>query len=71
MMRLRARLGYLRGDGYQAVLLRYAGQRLAMAVLLPDGPLAPLERALARGGTAPLLTGAAPRRSSSPCPGSG
>ena len=61
LMRLRGRLGYLRGDGYQAVLLRYAGQRLAMAVLLPDGPLAPLERALARGGSGPLVAGAAPR----------
>ncbi|MBO0775594.1 MAG: hypothetical protein J2P34_04720, partial [Actinobacteria bacterium] len=45
MMRLTARLGYLRGEGYQAVLLPYRGRRLAMAVILPDGPPAPPGRA--------------------------
>ena len=40
MMRVTAKFGYVRGHGYQAVLLPYAGSRLAMAVLLPDGPLA-------------------------------
>jgi serpin B len=38
-MRLRASLAYHRGDGYQSVLLPYRGGPLAMAVLLPDGPL--------------------------------
>jgi serpin B len=38
-MRLLARLAYHRGDGYQSVLLPYTGGTLAMAVLLPDGPL--------------------------------
>jgi serpin B len=36
-MRLRARLRYLRGDGYQAVALPYAGARLGMVIVLP-GP---------------------------------
>jgi serine protease inhibitor len=57
MMRLTARFGYLAGDGYQAVLLPYVGGRLAMAVILPDGPLPPCEDKLARGGTAGLLAG--------------
>jgi serpin B len=35
-MRLRARLRYLRGDGYQAVELPYAGTRLGMVIVLPD-----------------------------------
>jgi serpin B len=38
-MRLLARLAYHRGDGCQSVLLPYTGGTLAMAVLLPDGPL--------------------------------
>ncbi|MBO0803700.1 MAG: serpin family protein [Nocardiopsaceae bacterium] len=38
-MRLEARLAYHRGDGCQSVLLPYRGGTLAMAVLLPDGPL--------------------------------
>lgn len=38
-MRLQARLPYHRGDGCQSVLLPYRGGTLAMAVLLPDGPL--------------------------------
>jgi len=57
MMRLATRLGYRRGDGYQAVILPYAGRELAMAVILPDGPLAPLEEALAHGGVRGLLAG--------------
>jgi serpin B len=36
-MRLRARLRYLRADGYQAVELPYAGARLGMLIVLP-GP---------------------------------
>jgi serpin B len=51
-MHVTARLGYVRGDGYQAVLLPYAGGRLAMAVMLPDGPLAPLAERLVPAGTA-------------------
>jgi serpin B len=39
MMRGRASREYVRGDGYQAVLLPYRASRLAMAVVLPDGPL--------------------------------
>jgi serpin B len=58
MMRLATRLGYRRGDGYQAVILPYAGAELAMAVILPDGPLAPLEEGLAHGGVRGLLAGA-------------
>ncbi len=50
MMHRTARLGYLRGAGYQAVTLPYAGGLLAMAVVVPDGPLGPVEEALAAGG---------------------
>jgi serine protease inhibitor len=38
-MRLEAPLAYYRGDGCQSVLLPYRDGTLAMAVLLPDGPL--------------------------------
>jgi serine protease inhibitor len=62
MMRITARLGYLAGDGYQAVLLPYVGGRLALAVVLPDGPLAPCEEKLARHGLAGLLSGLSWRR---------
>jgi serpin B len=37
-MRVQARLRYLRGDGFQAVELPYAGARLGMVIVLPDGP---------------------------------
>jgi serpin B len=47
MMRLRAELRYLRGDGYQAVVLPYRGGRLAMTIVLPDGPLGSLPPGLA------------------------
>lgn len=62
MMRLRRaeRLGHVRGEGYQAVVLPFSGRRLAMSVLLPDGALPPLEEKLAREGTAGLLAGARP-----------
>ena len=50
---------YLRGDGYQAVLLPYRDIGLAMAVLLPDGPLSELRPKLAAAGLAGLLAGAA------------
>jgi serpin B len=61
-MRLRERLRYLRGDGYQVVELPYAGQRLGMVIVLPDGPLAPVESRLGRDGLARLLAGLAPRQ---------
>jgi serpin B len=38
MMRLTENLRYLREDGYQSVLLPYRGGRLAMTIVLPDGP---------------------------------
>lgn len=39
MMRLTHELPYLRGDGYQAVVLPYRGGRLTMTVVLPDARL--------------------------------
>jgi serpin B len=62
MMHLSADLRYLRGDGYQAVLLPYAGCPLAMAVVLPDGPLAALAARLTSGGLRGLLHGTALHR---------
>jgi serpin B len=61
-MRLRERLRYLRGDGYQVVELPYAGQRLGMVIVLPDGPLAPVESRLGRDGLGRLLAGLAVRQ---------
>ncbi|HEY5351552.1 MAG TPA: serpin family protein [Streptosporangiaceae bacterium] len=76
-MRVRARLRYLRGDGYQAVELPYAGTRLAMVIVLPDGPPGPgsaepaggpegpaglLARDAQPGGLRGLLAGLAPRQ---------
>jgi serpin B len=61
MMRMLTRLGYLRGDGYQVVELPYAGQRLGMMVILPDGPPGPVEDRLAAGGLRGLLAGPAPQ----------
>ena len=52
MMRLTAGLDYLRADAYQAVLLPYQASRLAMAVVLPDGPLSALAPRL-DGGLGP------------------
>jgi serpin B len=49
---------YLRGDGYQAVLLGYQGASLAMAVVLPDGPLAALAPRIGTAGPGGLLNGA-------------
>ena len=57
--RKRASRAYLRGDGYQAVLLPYRDINLAMAVLLPDGPPAALRPKLAAAGLGGLLAGAA------------
>ncbi len=59
MMRGTAARLYLRGDGYQAVVLPYrGGGGLAMAVVLPDGPLAALRPAITAGGMRGLLAGA-------------
>lgn len=57
MMRRTAGLPYRRGDGYQAVLLPYQRSSLAMAVVLPDGPLSGLAPRL-DSGLGPLLAGA-------------
>src|SRR6266700_5164387 len=57
MMHVTTHLRYLRGDGYQAVTLAYQGGRMAMAVVLPDGALVPVEAALARGGLRSLTDG--------------
>jgi serpin B len=59
MMHGNLTLEYLRRDAYQAVLLPYLGHSLAMAVVLPDGPLADLGPKLADGGLRGLLAGAA------------
>jgi serpin B len=59
MMRGTAPRAYLRGDGYQAVLLPYRDIGLAMAVLLPDGPLVTLRPKLAAVGLGGLLAGTA------------
>ena len=59
MMHGTASRAYLRGDGYQAVLLPYRDINLAMAVLLPDGPLAALRPKIASAGPGGLLAGAA------------
>ena len=60
MMHRTASLPYRRGHGYQAVLLPYQGLPLAMAIVLPDGPLAGLAGPLGDGGggLGPLLGGA-------------
>jgi serpin B len=60
MMHRTASLSYLRGDGYQAVLLPYEDLPLAMAIVLPDGPLAGLASQLGGDGSGlgPLLAGA-------------
>src|SRR5215510_14542598 len=61
MMHLAAELAYHRGDGYQAVLLPYRGGSLAMAVVLPDGPLSEFTGRLGGaggvGGVGGLLSG--------------
>ncbi len=59
MMRGTASRGYVRSDGYQAVLLPYAGGGLAMAVVLPDGPLAGLRATIAADGLGGVLAGTA------------
>ena len=49
MMQLTEDLGYLRADGWQAVVLPYQGGRLAMTIVLPDGPPGALTAGLAAG----------------------
>ncbi len=56
-MHVRAMLRYQRGDGYQAVGLPYAGSRLELVIVLPDGSPGP--RA---GGLASPPAGLAPRQ---------
>jgi serpin B len=59
MMHRTADLPYRRGHGYQAVLLPYRNSSLAMAIVLPDGPLARLTAQLGdHHGLSPLLAGA-------------
>ena len=62
MMHVTRRLGYARRDGYQLVVLPYAGGRLAMAVVLPDGPLDPLRAQVAAAGLRDTLRGAGQTR---------
>ncbi len=62
MMRGTAARDYLRGDGYQAVLLPYRDLSLAMVVVLPDGPLAALRPKVAAAGLGGVLAGAARHR---------
>jgi serpin B len=57
MMRGTAARAYRRGDGFQAVMLPYQDGSLAMAVVLPDGPLAALRPAITAGGLRGLLAG--------------
>jgi serpin B len=59
MMRGTAARAYRHGDGYQAVLLPYQGSTLAMAVVLPDGPLTALRPRIAAGGLGGMLAGTA------------
>lgn len=50
-----------RGDGWTAARLPYAGQRLAMTVVLPDEDrFADVERAVSSGGLGDLLSGGEP-----------
>jgi hypothetical protein len=78
MMRGNATRDYVRGDGYQAVLLPYRASRLAMAIVLPDGALSGLTtnglttnglatsglttNGLAMGTLGDLLAGTSPHR---------
>jgi len=57
MMRGTASRPYRRADGYQAVLLPYQHSGLAMAIVLPDGPLSALRPRLSGNGLRDLLGG--------------
>ena len=62
MMHRTASLPYQRGDGYQAVLLPYKNSSLAMAIVLPDGPLSAFTAELGDASALnPLLSGAGRR----------
>jgi serpin B len=63
-MRVRARLRYLRTDGYQAVELPYAGARLGMVIVLPGPAAGPVSGGPADPGPADpgLQAGLAPRQ---------
>jgi serpin B len=68
MMRLTENLRYRHDEGYQSVLLPYRGGRLAMTIMLPDGPPGPAPAdlaarlgALAQRGTSRPVTLALPR----------
>ncbi len=56
MMHMNERFAYYRGDGHQAVLLPYRDGPLAMAIVLPDGPLSKFPVA-DLGGVAGVLRG--------------
>jgi serpin B len=58
MMHVTHQLAYARGDGHQFVLLPYTGGKLAMAIVLPDGPLGPLREQVAAAGLRGTLRGA-------------
>ena len=55
MMRGTAARAYRHSDGYQAVMLPYQGGRLAMVVVLPDGPLTAVRPVIAAGGLRGLV----------------
>jgi serpin B len=58
LMHLQASLAYHCGDGYEAVLLPYRGGSLAMAAVLPDGPLSEFTAGFAGfGGLGGLMSG--------------
>ena len=62
MMHRTASLPYQKGDGYQAVLLPYKNSSLAMAIVLPDGPLSAFTAQLGDAPALnPLLSGAGRR----------
>lgn len=56
MMRGAATRPYRRADGYQAVLLPYQHSGLAMAIVLPDGPLSTLRPQLSEAGLRDLIS---------------
>jgi serpin B len=50
-------LGYARRAGYQLVALPYGRGDLAMTLIVPDGPLAPVQATLRHDGLAAMLSG--------------